>query len=282
MYTCARVALASVGADGFWVMFWGQAGREGCEAGWVERGRDGLEVAADLGEELRGAGEALLVAQAGGEGDLDGAAVEAVAEVLVQGVDLEHERGGGVVDEGGVSAEADRCGPGAGGGVVGEAEGAGVDARAGEQGGGGVDVGGAHAELAAAAGAAHDDALDAVPAAEHGRGALDGAGRDGEADLRAAELCGGVGGVPGDRYRRHHLEGDVGGAQQLGQLAHAALPAGAEAKVRADHDGRGAQPVDQQPVDEALGAGVGERAVEGQEHEGLEAERGADAGALSG
>ena len=136
-------------------------------------------------------------------------------------------------------------------GRAGDAEGARVHAREREEGATGVDVGGAGAELAAAAGAVHDLAFHCVPAAELVGGALELAGRHGGADVRAAHLAVATHEGIDDEVDDDH--GDAGGAQELGEFVDAAAAAGAEAEVGADDDGRGAEAGDEEALGERGG-----------------------------
>lgn len=130
-----------------------------------------------------------------------------------------------------------------------------------------LDVGRGEAHLAAALGAPHDDALDAVRAAQDLRGARhvalghQAAGQGGGERLAAARVAGDV--------QVDDLDLEVVDLPLLDEEVH--VPGGlvAEAEVGALDDGLGAQPVDQDLDHEVGGGELRELLGEGEDQHGV-------------
>ena len=210
-------------------------------------------VLVHLDDQRRQRVEFELGPEPGDEGDVDTAAVEIAGIVEDEGLEL-----GGAVVEGRPAAEAgDAVMPGA---VDLHADG--IDAVAQAAVARQVHVGGGIAELAAALLAMDDDAAHEPGPAEQRGGARDVATPERLAHQRRGDRL-----LPDGEGRHHdhgHALGRAMGLQHFGRTR----PALAEMEVVAADEARGAEPAEQQVVDEIARVDGGDVAVEGQ-HEGM-------------
>ena len=213
----------------------------------------GVEV--DLGFEGVEGIEADLVADAGDEADVEGAAVEVAGEV--EEVDFEVAGGGGEVDGG---AEAEVGDAWEDFGVEDDVDG--VDAGRGELFGFEGEVGGGEAEFPAELSAEDDIAEDGVGAAEEGGGGGEVAGFDGETDAGTAD------GFAVDDDWGDGVDGEAGGLAHGGEGGHVAGAGVAEGPVGACGDAAEGAGAADDLADEVFGREGGEGFVEGEDEDG--------------
>jgi hypothetical protein len=227
------------------------------------------DVVGDRQLEVVDAGELSLVAEPGHERDLDLASIQLLAELDVERMDLEPGGGRLAVGEGRVGADVRDRGPVLELLVAARIE-QGQEARihaAARPHVAARDVGGREPELPTSRRAVPDLAFDREVAPEQLGRALDPTLADQLADDRRADLLVIVG-----LDLRNDLDRDPDRRQQLDQGLGSTRPAGAEVKVVADDDLRGREPGDQEALDEGRRIELGDRGIEAEHDQQIDAE----------